>query len=250
MLKAIKEQRTLKENLMLASSTAFVAGVTNVAGMLAFLAFTSNITGHVANLAKHIIEQNYRQMIIFLVWLLMFFAGAFVSSFIVRSFDDKSRWRANSTPMVIEAVILLGVAIYGHNFYRETQMEREIVISAILFSMGLQNSLVSNISGGLIKSSHLTGLFTDLGSEVAEWFHPRIKNTEAAGNKILIRFTVLGFYLFGALAGGYFFNLYEFAIFYFIPVILLTIMYYDVSPLALHKLSRMFASGRKRQTTS
>ena len=68
--------------------------------------------------------------------------------------------------------------------------------------------------------------------------------------KILIRFTVLGFYLFGALAGGYFFNLYEFAIFYFIPVILLTIMYYDISPLALHKLSRMFASGRKRQTAS
>ncbi|XHR93118.1 DUF1275 family protein [Mucilaginibacter sp. UC70_90] len=94
MLKAIKEQRTLKENLMLASSTAFVAGVTNVAGMLAFLAFTSNITGHVANLAQHIVQQNYHQMIIFLVWLLMFFVGAFVSSFIVRSFDDKSRWRA------------------------------------------------------------------------------------------------------------------------------------------------------------
>ena len=36
MLKAIKDERTLKENLMLASSTAFVAGVTNVAGMLAF----------------------------------------------------------------------------------------------------------------------------------------------------------------------------------------------------------------------
>ena len=78
MLKAIKEQRTLKQNLMLASSTAFVAGVTNVAGMLAFLAFTSNITGHVANLAKHIVEQNYHQMIIFLVWLMMFFAGAFI----------------------------------------------------------------------------------------------------------------------------------------------------------------------------
>jgi uncharacterized membrane protein YoaK (UPF0700 family) len=151
--------------------------------------------------------------------------------------------------MIVEALVLLAVAIYGHNFYKETDTEREIVISAILFSMGLQNSLVSNISGGLIKSSHLTGLFTDLGSEVAEWFHPKTKNTEAAGNKILIRCTVLGFYLIGGLAGGYFFNLYEFAIFYFIPVILLTIMYYDVSPLALHKLSRMFALG-KRQTAS
>ncbi|MEO3408231.1 YoaK family protein [Mucilaginibacter sp. CAU 1740] len=249
MLKAIKDQRTLKENLMLASSTAFVAGVTNVAGMLAFLVFTSNVTGHVANLAKHIVEQNYHQMIIFVVWLLMFFAGAFVSSFIIRSFSDKSRWRANSTPMVIEAIILLAVAIYGHNFYKETDTEREIVICAVLFSMGLQNSLVSNISGGLIKSSHLTGLFTDLGSEVAERFHPTTKDVKPVENKILIRCTVLGFYLFGGLVGGYFFDLYEFTVFYFIPVILLTIMYYDVSPLALHKLSRMFASG-KRQTAS
>ncbi|PWK80634.1 uncharacterized membrane protein YoaK (UPF0700 family) [Mucilaginibacter oryzae] len=249
MLKAIKEERTLKENLMLASSTAFVAGVTNVAGMLAFLVFTSNVTGHVANLAKHIVEQNYHQMIIFVVWLLMFFAGAFVSSFIIRSFNDKSRWRANSTPMVIEAVILLAVAVYGHNFYRETDTEREIVICAVLFSMGLQNSLVSNISGGLIKSSHLTGLFTDLGSEVAERLHPTTGDVKPVEHKILIRCTVLGFYLFGGLIGGYFFNLYEFAIFYFIPLILLTIMYYDVSPLALHKLSRMFAFG-KRQTAS
>lgn len=246
MLRQSKETRTLKQNLLLASSTAFVSGVTNVAGMIAFLAFTSNITGHVANLAKHIVEQNWSEIVVFVIWLLMFFAGAFISNFIVHSLEHKSRYRAHSIPIVIEIILLLFVAIYGHNFYRETDTEREIVIGVIIFCMGLQNSLVSTISGGLIKSTHLTGLFTDLGGDVSEWLHPNTAKTETTRNKIYVRLTVLGFYFFGGIMGGFFFNLYDFAIFYFIPLILLTILYYDLSPVALHKISRIFQAGKSK----
>jgi len=225
---------------MLASSTAFVSGVTNVAGMIAFLAFTANVTGHVANLAKHIVEQNYREIIVFLVWLLLFFFGAFLSSFIVKSLKHTSNYKAHSIPVLIEIVVLLFVAIYGHNFYEETTLEREIVIGAIIFSMGLQNSLVSIISGGLIKTSHLTGLFTDLGGDIAEWFHPKSEKSKIVRNKIFIRLTILSFYIGGAILGGLAFDMIGFTIFYFVPVILLTILYYDVSEVALHKLAKLF----------
>ena len=243
MLRQAKEERTLKENLMLASSTAFVSGVTNVAGMIAFLAFTTNITGHVANLAKHIVEQNYREIIVFLIWLLLFFGGAFLSSFIVKSLKHISNYKAHATPVIIEIAVLLFVAIYGHNFYEETKLEREIVIGAIIFSMGLQNSLVSVISGGLIKTSHLTGLFTDLGGDIAEWFHPKSEKAVLVKNKIYIRLTILSFYIGGAVLGGFLFDIIGFTIFYFVPLILLTILYYDVSEVALHKLSKLFGSN-------
>ncbi|WP_428330425.1 YoaK family protein [Mucilaginibacter sp.] len=241
MLRESKGNRSLKENLMLASSTAFVSGMINVAGMIAFFAFTSNITGHVANLARHIVDQNFREIIVFAIWLLLFFAGAFLSSFIVRSLSHTSYYRAHAVPVVIEIIILLFVAVYGQSFYNETKLEREVVIGGIIFSMGLQNSLVSTISGGLIKSSHLTGLFTDLGGDVAEWLHPREEKTNAVRNRIYIRLTILCFYLIGAVIGGYLFNMFDLAIFYFIPFILLTILYYDLSPLALHKLTRLFS---------
>ena|ERR1700744_3365146 len=244
MLRQSKEDRTLKENLMLASSTAFVAGIVNVTGLLAFLAFTTNITGHFANLARHIIEQNYREIIVFSAWLLLFFTGAFISSFIVRSYKHSSYYKAHALPIVIEIIVLLFVAIYGHNFYKETPLEREVVIGAIIFSMGLQNSLVSTVSGGLIKSSHLTGLFTDLGGDVAEWMHPKEKETQAVKNRIYIRVTILSFYLLGAIIGGYLFNIIDFTVFYIVPVVLLTILYYDVSPLALHRLMRLFSSNK------
>src|SRR5207248_1430855 len=154
----------------------------------------------------------------------------------IRSLSHRSNYYAHAVPIVMEIVVLLFVAIYGHNFYRETKTEREIVIGAMLFSMGLQNSMVSTLSGGLIKTSHLTGLFTDLGGDIAEWLHPQSKETVATKHRIYIRLTILGFYFLGGLAGGYFFNKYDFVVFYFIPAILLTILYYDLSPVALHKV--------------
>lgn len=240
MLRQAKENRTLKGNLLLASSTAFVSGVTNVAGVIAFLAFTSNITGHVASLAKHMAEQNLREVLVFVLWLMLFFGGAFVSNFIVRSLQHQSRYRAHAAPMILEIFVLIFVAIYGNHFYSETRLEREIVIGAILFAMGLQNSLVSHISGGLIKTSHLTGLFTDLGADLAEWHHPKTKVTDAVKHRVWIRITILAFYLIGGIVGGFIFDRYDFLIFYGIPVILLTILYYDLSPIALHRISRLF----------
>ena len=238
MLRRSKEERSLKENLLLASTTALAAGITNVAGMIAFLAFTTNVTGHVANLARHIVEQNYREIIVFGIWLLLFFAGAFLTSFIIRSYKHVSDYKAHSIPVIIEIVVLLFVALYGHNFYSETTLEREIVIGSIMFAMGLQNSLVSTVSGGLIKTSHLTGLFTDLGGDIAEWLHPKAKKTTTVRNKIYIRLTILGFYISGAIVGGLLFDLIGFAIFYIVPVILLVILYYDLSVIKLRKLKR------------
>lgn len=239
MLRQPQEKRTLNHNLMLASSSAFVAGVTDVVGLLAFLAFTSNVTGHVANLAKNILQQDFADVIIFVIWLLMFMIGSFTSNFIVRSLKDKSAYKAHSAPIILEIFVLLFVAVYGHQFYRETELERKIVIGSLLFAMGLQNGLVSNISGGLIKSTHLTGLFTDLGGELADWLHPKTKDTETVKNKIYVRITVLTFFIFGGMAGGYFFNLIEFKVFYFVPVILLTILYYDMLPVFFHKIHQI-----------
>lgn len=245
MLRLPKDERTLKENLMLASSTAFVSGSVNVAGAIAFLSFTSNVTGHVANLARHVVQQNLRELIALLAWLLAFFAGAFVSSFIIRSLSHRSHYYAHAMPIVIEISVLLFVAFYGNNFYHESRTERELVICAMLFSMGLQNSMVSTLSGGLIKTTHLTGLFTDLGSELAEWLHPSFEQKTATRNKMYIRLTILFFYFLGGLAGAWFFEEYDFTIFYFIPLILLTILYYDLAPFALHKFMRLFLTTTK-----
>jgi uncharacterized membrane protein YoaK (UPF0700 family) len=241
MLRRTREERTLKENLSLASSTAFVAGVTNVAGVIAFLAFTTNMTGHFANLARNVIERNLPQVIIFIIWLFLFFAGAFTANFLVRWQSHKSAYRANAAPIILEIIILLFIAYYGSNHYAGNLAEKQTITGALILAMGLQNGLVSNISGGLIKTSHLTGVFTDLGADFAELLYPNDEKSPLLKNRMFIRLTILGFYFAGALAGGYFFDKFGFMMFYFIPVILFTILYYDVSPIALHKFARLFS---------
>jgi len=224
MLRQAKHQRTLKQNLALASSTAFAAGIINVAGLVSFFAFTSSISGHMANLAKNLVTQNFYEIVVFAIWMLLFFLGAFISSFVVKSYGKKNQYRAHAMPVVLEIVILLFVAVYGHNFYKETKFEREVVISCTIFAMGLQTGLVSIVSGGLIKSTSLASLFTDLGSEVAEYYYFGTKKSKEIRNRIFVRLTVLAFYFFGGLAGGYYFNQYEFGVFYVVPVILVIVL--------------------------
>ncbi|WP_448700278.1 YoaK family protein [Mucilaginibacter sp. AW1-3] len=241
MLAQAKDNRTLKANLLLASSTALVAGVINVAGVIAFLAFTTNITGHVALLARKVSAKDIEEVITVFIWLLMFFIGAFVSHFLVRSFERRSLYLAHAMPIIAEMVILLFVAIYGNHFFTGSDTERDVIIGAMLFSMGLQNSLVSTISGGLIKSSHLTGLFTDVGADIAEWLHPRTGKTEMVKNRIVVRLTVLLFYFLGAVAGGFFFEVINFKLFYFVPVVLLGILLYDLWDVGFNNLGSNFA---------
>ena len=238
MLRKAKEERTLKDNLMLASSTAFVAGMTNVAGVIAFLSFTSNITGHVAMLARKIVNKEHHDVLVYTLWLLLFLLGAFTANFITKSYSKRGSYRAHAVPIFIEVIILFVVAVYGHNYYTETQLERELIIGTMLFSMGLQNGLVSTISGGLVKTTHLTGLFTDLGGELSEYLHAAKGQAGAIKQKLMIRLTILCFYLIGGILGGYFFERYDFRIFYFIPFILLTILYYDISAVLFHKFTK------------
>lgn len=247
MLRKLKEERTLKDNLLLASSTAFVAGMTNVAGAIAFLSFTSNITGHVAMLARKIVNKEHHDVMVYSLWLLMFLLGAFTANFITKSYSKKGSYRAHSVPVFLEIIILFVVAVYGHNYYTETQTERELIIGTMLFSMGLQNGLVSTISGGLVKTTHLTGLFTDLDGELSEFLHAEKGQTGLIKQRMMIRFTILSFYLAGGIIGGIMFEAYDFRIFYFIPLILLTILYYDISEVVLHRTVKFLMDLFKRK---
>lgn len=241
MLRNKLENRTLKENLLLASSSAFVAGAVNVAGLIAFFAFSSNITGHVANLAMNIAELDKEDIISLTIWLFSFFSGAFIASFVINSFQEASTYKAHAIPIIIEIVILLVIAFYGDIFYKGNHLVSEMLVAGLLFSMGMQNGTVSNITNGLIKTSHLTGLITDLGNEVAYYWHPNTPQEAPVRNKIIIRLTIFTLYVTGGMLGAYCFYKFNFKIFYFIPLILAAILVYDLKPILTHRLRKQLS---------
>lgn len=59
------------------------------------------------------------------------------------------------------------IGIFGSNLMLENS---NIIAFSLLFAMGLQNALVTKISNATVRTTHLTGLFTDLGIELSQLF--------------------------------------------------------------------------------
>src|SRR5690606_32661798 len=77
----------------------------------------------------------------------------------------------------------------------------------LLFVMGLQNSFVTKISNAIVRTTHLTGLFTDLGIEFSQLFFPKSHpHRDKIKATIKLRLYIICFFLFGGLIGGFLYS--------------------------------------------
>jgi uncharacterized membrane protein YoaK (UPF0700 family) len=234
MLRKFSNSRTLKENIRLGVLTAFSAGMVNVASLLVFFAFTSNVTGHYAILAAEIAKGNLYQVAVVFAWIFLFFFGSFVSNYIVINFNQRNAYLAHATPILIEIACLFAVGFYGQMFYQETLTETEILLALMLFAMGLQNGLTASISNFAIKTTHLTGTTTDLGILFSMLTKEQYRTPELIGRfKLLL--SIAGAYLFGAIFAGVSYFQLEFKLFYLVCLSLVVVIFYDLYELRIKR---------------
>jgi uncharacterized membrane protein YoaK (UPF0700 family) len=177
------------------------------------------------------------------LWMFLFLTGAFISSFIV-SFIGRNQRFSYLVPMLIEMSILLGVAIFGYH-YDHSLVAKEIFAGSLLFAMGLQNSLVSIVSGSVVRTTHLTGTFTDLGIEMGQILQKNIKDRTALKARIKLRSAIIFFFMGGALAGAYLFRYINFYAF-FIPLTILGFtLLYDVYRIRIKRFYRLHSPFKK-----
>ena len=235
MLSQFREQRSFNNNLVLACVTACTAGMTNIAGAMACYAFTSNVTGHAVHFARHMLTGNFFEMFVMIGWLLMFILGAGIAHFLIRSYEFNGPYFAHALPIFIVLCLLVFVGIYGHYINENSDRDVLIISAILLFSMGVQNSAVNTISDGKIKTSHLTGVSTDLGADLSEWLHPKTFNTPQLAQKIQLRASILLLYISGAVVGGWMYTKIKFVTFYIIAIALLLIIVYDLMVMSVQK---------------
>jgi uncharacterized membrane protein YoaK (UPF0700 family) len=217
----------LGDNIRLGTLTAFTAGTINIASLLIFLSFTSNVTGHYAILAAEISKGNWAQVAVVGLWIFLFFFGGFVSNFIVINFNKKSKYFAHSMPLILEIMCLLFVGIYGQFYYQKTLEETEYLVALMLFATGLQNGLTASISNFSVKTTHLTGTTTDLGILFSMFTQKKFrKNGELVGRAKLLS-SIMVAYVFGAVFSGLTYYYLEFRVFYVISLCLLVVIGYD-----------------------
>ncbi|MEQ8474636.1 YoaK family protein [Fulvivirga sp.] len=235
MLSKFSNSRSLADNLKLGVLTAFVAGMVNVASLLIFFAFTSNVTGHYAILASEIAKGNLYQVGVVLSWIFLFFFGGFLSNFIVIHLKDYNNYLAHSLPILLEIACLMTVGVYGEYFFKETLLETEFILALMLFAMGLQNGLTASISNFSVKTTHLTGTTTELGMLFSMFTKREFRNNKPLRQKAILLFSIMITYLIGAIVAGLLFTKIGFKVFYFVNIFLLVVITYDLSKVKFYR---------------
>jgi uncharacterized membrane protein YoaK (UPF0700 family) len=238
--------RTPTHNLKLATLLGLTAGLVNAEGFLGFSVLTTNITGHAALLAEGIAQQNWQSAQVIILWMFLFLAGAFTSGLFLSLFRTHQRY-SYSIPIVIEITILVFSALYGYR-YDGTTFSQMFFAGSLLFAMGLQNALVSLVSGSVVRTTHLTGTFTDLGIELAQLLNSN-KDRAAIHSKIKLKLFIICSFMSGAITGAFLFHQIGFKSF-FAPVVILTfVLLYDILRVNVKRYYQTTSKSLKRKVT-
>lgn len=192
----------------LAWSLAGIAGSLNSAGFYAASLYSSNMTGNVSSLADHLALADPGAAATYFALVMVFILGATVSALLINAGQRRRIAGIYAFSILAEAVLLTGLA--SIDLWLTGVARGFLLAYGLSFLMGLQNAVVTRISNARVRTTHVTGMLTDIGIELGNLadlaWHRRFRRTGQAGaaeyNSEKLRlhgFTVLSF-----LAGGVF----------------------------------------------
>ena len=201
------KSRNLKHNIGIASLLSFVAGIVNVVGFLSVQKLTTNVTGHFAFMVEEAFSFHFHQALFYFIYIFFFLFGAFFSNFIIEITQKITDKNIFVIPVLIEALFLMSIALLNFDF---VVANPNLIACSLLFAMGLQNSLVTTISNSVVRTTHLTGLFTDLGIEISQlFFYKSDEQRTKLFSSIKLRITIITAFFIGGILAGLFFSTFK-----------------------------------------
>jgi uncharacterized membrane protein YoaK (UPF0700 family) len=160
--------RTTRANRHLGFALAFVAGATNAGGFLAVQQYTSHMTGIVSAMADNIALGAYDLVMTGLGGLLSFLIGAACSAILVNCARRHRMHSEYAMPLLLEAGLLLCFGVLGARLSRIEGLFVPLTVMLLCFIMGLQNAVITKLSHAEIRTTHITGIVTDIGIELGK----------------------------------------------------------------------------------
>ncbi len=202
------QHRTAATNRLLGGLLAFNAGAINAGGFLLVSMYTSHMTGFASMLADNLVLGNMKLVLGAFGALLAFTAGAATTAVLVNW--SRHHWSRSEValPLMLEAVLLLIFGLMGATLTRQTPFAVPLTLLVLAYTMGLQNALVSKISSSQIRTTHMTGVITDLGIELGKMLYwnstgsPPDSRVRANRIKLRLYCALLGMFITGGLVGA------------------------------------------------
>ncbi|MBL8951571.1 MAG: DUF1275 domain-containing protein [Myxococcaceae bacterium] len=187
--------RSPRTNAIVAGYLAFIGGFVNSGGFITVGAFTSHVTGSVGRIGTHLATGDPGAAVLALSLVLSFFVGSVGATLIIEGHAPKAVSRAYGRALLVEAALLALFVV--------TQARRDVACAVLCAAMGMQNSLVTRLSGAVIRTTHLTGVVTDLGIEAARWLRwQQTRRERPQRSRIALLAVIVATFVAGAVAGG------------------------------------------------
>ncbi len=224
--------RTEASDRHLAFYLTFIAGAANAGGFMAVHQYTSHMSGVVSSLADNLVLGEVELLLAGLTALVFFLFGAGVSAILINWGRRRNLRSIYALPLALEACLLLLFALsgmlgpIGHGL-------TFLIIALLCFVMGLQNAIITKLSGARIRTTHVTGLVTDTGIELGKLFYWNSRQQTEQGfapvqadmAKLWLLARMVGLFFLGGVTGAILFQRIGIsaAIFLAIPVAILAL---------------------------
>jgi len=162
------KRRTASANRHLGLALAFVAGAINAGGFLAVQQYTSHMTGMVSSIADNLVLGGYDLVLDAAGGIFSFLAGAACTALMVNYVRRQRGSSEYALPLLVEAVLLLAFGVLGARLANVAGLFIPITVMLLCFMMGLQNAVITKLSQAEIRTTHMTGIITDLGIELGK----------------------------------------------------------------------------------
>jgi uncharacterized membrane protein YoaK (UPF0700 family) len=178
---------------------ALVAGLVNSIGLLGFKhESVSHLSGTATLLGTGAINSNISDTFHLALVLLSFLVGSAISGYFLNGGSLKLG-RKYSGLLTLEAVFIF-ISIY---FLSKGSVNGHYLASA---ACGLQNALATTYSGAVIRTTHVTGIFTDLGIMLGS----KLRGGSFDKRKALLFLLIIVGFIVGGVLGAYSFSILKF----------------------------------------
>ncbi len=175
-----------------AAVLSFCAGMVNVIAILGFVhKGITHVTGNSSLLSIAVIDGDWKNAAQFFLIVASFFIGAILAGLIIG--DAHLRMgRRYGFALAIESIFLL-VSTYG--FVRGSMYGEYFASMAV----GLQNAMASTYSEAIVRTTHMTGILTDIGALVGN----KIRGIQVNMKRINLLSIIFFSFLSGSFIGAF-----------------------------------------------
>lgn len=199
-------------NLRLGCTLCAIAGATNAGGFLAVGQYTSHMSGILSSVADNLILGQIQLAVAGVALILAFLCGSMTTAWMVNWSQRRQMRSAFARPLLVEAGLLLVFGIFGAAISHFEEFFVPVTVLLLCFIMGLQNAVIAKISHAEIRTTHVTGLLTDLGIELGKvlYFNRSAFPQKVVANqrKMRIHGLLVTSFFGGALLGAHGFKTY------------------------------------------